>query len=555
MTPKDWNHPTPELLERAKIRVFGLFLQAAHREGLLPTEQFEAVDGDLVWRDGDRTLRVPGRIFSGGHRLRISSLPLGSEAVLDFQQALYRVGELAAVDLTSLSWKALVDELLVGVEVQAAAYAAALERDEPHSWESFECWTPEGHNLHPGAKTREGFTVDDQLAYCPDFAETLQLPWISVDKSLLRAAGNVPSVFDLGDRWALPVHPWQRREILPHAYAAEWADGRIADLDREAVVVHLTTSLRTVVPRDSSLPILKLSVGSLMTSTERSMSRHTVLQGPVYTELLHRVWAKQPDWAAKVDLFEETGGLCWAEPEPKSGRSRQLSILFRERPEIPQRLTPVPCSSLPQPSGTTLDSSVLRELFSRGPGALANFEEYCRLLIPLHLGLMMEAGIALEAHLQNCVVLWSDQGPEALWIRDWGGLRADSERVRELFPDLWAQLDPDSVTLTDSVSARRKLLACLYSNHLAEIVIGLAVEFGLSEAALWAVVERQSRESLEPYQESELAYDILQQSWSVKSLLRLRLGAEGEDYRQLPTPLTDVNLLATSSLDTCRPPQ
>lgn len=555
MTSRDWNHPRPELLKKAQVRIFTLFLQAAHREGLLPTEGFEAVRDELVWRVGNQALCVPGRVFSGGQRLRIDSLPHESGEGLDFQRALRLVGELAGVDPQSRTWKALVDELSVGVEVQAAAYAAALERSEPNDWESFECWTPEGHNLHPGAKTREGFTVEDQLAYCPDFAQTLELPWISVDKSLLQASGTVPAVFDLGDRWALPVHPWQRREILPRAYQAEWADGRITDLDRPAVVAHLTTSLRTVIPREQSLPILKLSVGSLMTSTERSMSRHTVLQGPVYTQLLQRVWAGKPIWADRVSLFEETGGLCWADPEAKNGRSRQLSLLFRERPENPQGLLPVPCSSLPQPSGPKLESNLWRELFSRGSGPLANFEEYCRLLIPLHIGLMMEAGVALEAHLQNCVMLWSEVGPQALWIRDWGGLRADSERVRDLFPDLWTQLDPTSVTLTDGASARRKLLACLYSNHLAEVVVGLAEEFDLSVRELWAIVARQSRTSLESYQGSDLAREILDEPWSVKSLLRLRLGAEGEDYRQLPNPLSEVNLLAMSSLDTRRPPQ
>lgn len=555
MTPESWDNPWTELLERARIRIFGLFLQAAHREGVLPQDLFRVEDDLLIWESRTTDLRVRGRSYSGGHRLRVTSLAISEERRLDFQESILKIGELSGLSPLDGAWKALREELTEGVRVQAAAYQAALERPEPQSWEALECWTPEGHNLHPGAKTREGFSVEDQLAYSPDFASTLRLPWISVEKALLQASGEVPKIFDLGDRWAVPVHPWQRREVLPKAYAEEWAEDRIADLEREPVEAYLSTSLRTVTPVDPKLPILKLSVGSLMTSTERSMSRHTVLQGPVYSELLRRVFERAPVWSKGVTILEEPGGLCWSDGEDQTSRTRQLSLLFRRRPETPSGWLPVPCSSLPQPSGKNLSSRLWAEYFSRGAGATANFERYCQILIPFHLGLMMEFGLALEAHLQNCVVLWSKDRPEALWVRDWGGLRADSEKVRELFPDLWEQLDPASVTLTDAVAARRKLLACLYSNHLTEVVGGLAAQFGLEESALWSVVARITRESLEPWGDSPLAREILVEPWSVKSLLRLRLGAKGEDYRALPNPLSDVNLSATSSLDTGRAPE
>ena len=541
--------PSRELVARAEVRLFGLFLQAAHREAMLPQERFREEGGTLSWCSGELSLKVPGQSYAGGQRLRVSALAEEDGRRLSFEESLAKVGALSGWSGSDKLWRAAVEEMQDGVAVQAAAYQAALERPEPSNWQTYECWTPEGHNLHPGAKTRGGFSEGDQHAYSPDFALALELPWISVDKSLLLTSGEVPELFDLGDRWALPVHPWQRREILPKVYAEEWESGAIQDLDRPKVEATLSTSLRTVAPVDPELPILKLSVGSLMTSTERSMSRHTVLQGPVFSEILRRVFERKPAWSSDVELMDELGGLCWREPDAPNGRSRQLSLLFRRRPEIPDGWTAVPSSSLPQPCGENLDSRLWREFFSRGEGPIANFRRYCDLLIPLHLGLMTEAGIALEAHLQNCLVLWSEERPEALWVRDWGGLRADSHRIEALFPDLWPSLDPDSLTLTDGVKARRKLLANLYSNHLTEVVVGLCEEFGLAESVLWKVVKEISAVSLESAQDSELALDILQRPWPVKSLLRLRLGAEGEDYRTLTNPLSDVNLLVTSSLD------
>lgn len=551
MTAKDWDQPSPQLLQRAERRIFTLFLQAAHREGLLSTKTFQAEKGELSWGEGSSRLKVAGKVYSSGQRLRIEALPEG----LNFEESLQAVAQSAKLSTEAPQWGELLAELKGGVRVQAAAYQAALERAKPNCWESLECWTPEGHNLHPGAKTREGFTVEDQLAYSPDFAETLSMPWITVEKSLLSPSGEVPSLFDLGDRWAVPVHPWQRREILFKTYPQEWETGKLADLDRPPIEAHLSTSLRTVVPTDPALPIFKLSVGSLMTSTERSMSRHTVMHGPIFSELLRRAIAKAPPWAERVSLMDEPGGLYWSNTSDQPTRSRQLSLLFRRRPETPPGWMPVPCSCLPQPWGEGLQGHLGGALFSRGAGPLANFERYCQLLIPFHLGLMMEAGIALEAHLQNCVVLWSQDGPEALWVRDWGGLRADSKLLRELFPDLWQRLDPSALTLTDAKAARRKLLACLYSNHLSEVVVFLAEQFGLAETALWEKVARITREALSQWPDSPLEREILRDPWPVKSLLRLRLGAPGEDYRSLPNPLPDVNLFVTSSLDTQRLPQ
>jgi siderophore synthetase component len=443
------------------------------------------------------------------------------------------------------AWEALAKELLAASEVQAAAYATALGRPVPQHWDDFEAWTPEGHNLHPGAKTREGFSKEDMLAYAPDFSQRIALPWIAVHRDLLLACGDVPDIFEHSpDHWALPVHPWQRREILGPVYAEAWRQGLIRDLSRQPLMAALSTSLRTVHPLDTSLPLLKLSVGSLMTSTERSMSRHTVLQGPIYSEILSRALNDAPSWWAKnVEAMPESGGLCWADPNAPVAQTRQLSLLFRQRPDVPRGLTPVPCSTLPQPYGApNLQSTVLSELFSRGDGPLANLRRYCQLLIPCHLGLYQEWGLALEAHLQNCVVLWSAVGPERLWLRDWGGLRANPRRLRRRAPELVNLLDPQSLTLSPGWAARRKLIACLYSNHLTEIITGLVRAFDLNERLLWSVVLETTTAALRAWPGCSLAREITECPWPVKSLLRMRLKPKAGDlYSFLPNPLPQAS--------------
>lgn len=542
MTPQEWNELPQEALDRGQLRTLQLFLQAAHREGLLPPASCR--DGQVRWSHEGTVLCVQGALEAHGSRLQLRSMAWledgqGKEP-LDLATTIRVAGVFAGTYRPGSAWESLIRELEEAAHVQAAAYLAAEDRPQPRSAAEFETWTPEGHNLHPGAKTRQGFTPTDMLAYAPDFSSTLELPWIAVSKSLLSRAGQIPPAFELDERtWCLPVHPWQRQRVLPGIYDREWGEGLLRDLDRPPVLARLSTSLRTVDPVDETLPILKLSVGSLMTSTERSMSRHTARQGPIYSAILRQAMAENPAWAANVELMQENGGLFWSDENDQGPRSRQLSLVLRQRPTVPARGVAIPCSTLPQPlAGEPSATTVMAQLFSRGPGPLANLRRYCKLLIPAHLGLYQSWGIALEGHLQNCLVVWSESGPERLCLRDWGGLRVDRAALARRVPELTLQLDPSSVTVSDAASARRKLIACLYPNHLTEIVVGLARSLGLPEQTSWDVVREISSQALRGTPDRELARHILEQPWPVKALLRMRLGADGGDiYSSLPNPL------------------
>lgn len=542
MTSEEWHQSSPKLVGQGQRRVLRLLVQAAHREGLLTRRDFDGRGDRLVWRQDQRALSARGREFAHGSRLQLdSTLQLDDgphSTLLDFAGSLHALAAFTEFSAKDPAWQALTEEMTAAVEVQAAAYAEALQRPAPSTWADFEAWTPEGHNLHPGAKTRTGFSIEEMLAYAPDFSDSIDLPWLTVEKSLLARSGVLPALFDLGDQWAVPVHPWQRRHILPQVYAEEWAAEKIRDLDRPPLRVRLSTSLRTVHPVDTDFPILKLSVGSLMTSTERSMSRHTVRQGPIYSRLLARVFEHAPSWAKNVSTMAETGGLSWADPHESGNRSRQLSLVLRERLREPDGLVAVPCSTLPQPCGANLRSTYTAEFFARGEGPLRNLRRYCDLIIPFHLNLYLEWGLALEAHLQNCVMLWSDNGPERLWLRDWGGLRTDPEILAKKAPDLLEQLDPASITLSCGVAARKKLVACLYANHLTEVVTGLVEAFELREETLWKIVSEVSRGALADGPDGSLAQEVLERPWPVKALLRMRLKPNaGDFYSTLDNPL------------------
>ena len=522
-------------LPRATERTTRLVLQAMLREGLFDSCESEWKEGRLTLRRGELELSVRGRLAGDGDRFFTE--PDGE--AFELGALMESVRRLAAIE-TCQAWQDFVEEVTLANQTQALAYQIAETREKPSSYLDFEAWTPEGHNLHPGAKTRAGFTSDDQLRYGPELSDSVELPWLAVSKQLLEPSGEIDPVFELDeDTWAVPVHPWQLERILPLAYGKEMDSWLIRPLDRESVPCRLCTSLRTVVPYKESLPVLKTSVGSLMTSTERSMSRYTVLQGPVYSEYLQRIFEKE-NFGEDVVALHELGGFCFADDSDEF-RSRNLSLLFRQRPPEAERGVAVPCSTLPQPVWQDPSRTYFHEFFGLGGDPVENFRRYLELLIPFHLELYLRHGLALEAHMQNCVVVWSEDGPEKLWVRDWGGLRADAEKIGQLAPDILARLDHRSVSLSNANTAEKKLIACLYCNHLTEVVAGVSLSFDVPENDLWSQVARVSARVFEEHPGSTLSDRILEQEWPVKCLLKMRLGlgGSGDVYRMKRNPLKE----------------
>jgi siderophore synthetase component len=492
-------------------------------------------DGRLTLRRGELELSVRGRLAGDGDRF--FTRPDGE--AFELGTLMDSVRRLAAIDV-SQAWSDFVEEVTQANQTQALAYKMAETREEPSSYLDFEAWTPEGHNLHPGAKTRAGFTSDDQLRYAPELSDSVELPWLAVSKKLLEPSGEVDPIFELDEEsWAVPVHPWQLERILPRAYGQEMDSWLIRPLDRDSIACRLCTSLRTVVPHDLSLPVLKTSVGSLMTSTERSMSRYTVLQGPVYSEYLQRVFEKE-HFGERVVALHELGGFCFADDSDEF-RSRNLSLLFRQRPPEVERGVAVPCSTLPQTFWKDPSRTYFHRFFGWSGDPMESFRRYLELLIPFHLELYLRHGLALEAHMQNCVVVWSEEGPEKLWVRDWGGLRADAEKLGRLAPDILTRLDHRSVSLSNAATAEKKLIACLYCNHLTEVVAGVSLSFDIPEEELWSQVGQVSARVLRDHSGSTLSERVLVHEWPVKCLLKMRLGlgGAGDVYRMKRNPLKE----------------
>ena len=367
------------------------------------------------------------------------------------------------------------------------------------------------------------------LAYAPEAGPTVGVRLAAVDRRLLlesAPAGSVGELLAAGFPWLaeaadrrlraldrdpagyalVPVHPWQVERVLPEVYAAELAAGELVLLDGVVLDCRPTASIRTLVTcdpgRDGRRLVLKLALDIQLTGSRRTISPATAWNSPYLARILAGLLAAGPGAAGFVP---ELAGVCFrpavtAPTAPTAAvdplRSRGLSALVRA--DAADQLGPGErlvsgCALLAvSPGGTPLVAELVAGLAARDrvPAAVAVerfLREYAGLLCAATLPLLWRYGLALEAHLQNTLLVVDGAGrPVRVLLRDSGGLR--------LHPGRWAAAGidftphPGSVTVCpDLDTVRAKLGYTLVRGNLGVLVDRLAGCFGLATAGLWAV--------------------------------------------------------------------
>ncbi|WP_398876598.1 IucA/IucC family protein [Streptomyces prunicolor] len=349
-----------------------------------------------------------------------------------------------------------------------------------------------GHPLHPTPKSREGLSEAEARLYSPELRGTFPLHWLAVTPSVLatdsawtergrpvpaahltaRLAG--PELPLPEGHAALPLHPWQWREIQHRADIAALLDaGSIQDLGTHGAPWHPTSSVRTV--HQSGAPaMLKLSLGLRITNSRRENLRKELHRGVEVHRLLRtglsQHWraahpgfdiVRDPAWLAVDALDDECGadsgergaGECAADPGRSGGAQvgrgegdarlplAGLDVVIRHnpfsasddvsciaglvslRPYAGRRATaggPATTSHTSHSaSGTPVLRSRLAEVVtglaartgrSRGAVAAEWFLRYLEQVVRPVLWLDSEVGIALEAHQQNTLLLLDGEG-------------------------------------------------------------------------------------------------------------------------------------------------
>lgn len=497
----------------------GLVSRACH--GARLTCRFAGGPGGAGWElTGPLAAAEP---FAAPARLSLTLAPVapattGAEGIEDPARLLPALGlpggDRLAVELAnSVANLALAR---VGQPVPDPALASATTAGAPPLLE--QC-VVDGHPLHPGCRTRLGMSTVEVLRYAPEHRPTVHLALAAVPATRFLATGDWPARLRAGQDVLLPVHPWQAEHVLP---AYPWI--RLTT----AVAAYPLMSLRTLATADRAWHV-KTAVDVRMTSAVRTVSPAAVRNGPVLSAFLDRLGV------AGIHLQpERAAGAALVDGEP----FRSLAVAIRPAPRLRPGELALPLASLAAPSPVT-GRILAAELADRAGGGPHDFlAATVRALVPPTL-VLLDLGVALEAHGQNTLLVLHDRRPVRALHRDLGGVRISPARLRAhgIEPP---RLHGDLVT-DDPAQLRAKLVAAAMSTVLAQLVASLAGGYGEPPDRLWDTVGRALRgvAGQLPAGAGRLLRGLFTDAWPVKATTAMRLAANSLDdvWADLPNPL------------------
>ncbi|MFX3623868.1 MAG: IucA/IucC family siderophore biosynthesis protein [Ectobacillus sp.] len=442
----------------------------------------------------------------------------------------------------------------------------------------FEQLSIEGHNLHPGAKTKIGMEPRDVFRYAPEFDGIVDIRFAGIRKDYaewsmieeneedinaflfkeypelqlaaeqeLKKQGLCPNDYVL-----VPVHSWQLENAVREIYCEEIKKKIVVPIHGIKVPCGATSSFRTVVPYHSKTPkyAIKVAVNSQMTSTVRSISANTTNNAPVFTRLIRSIMQKEEKLLQTFVPVCECAGVNFKTKETNQNelKNRNLSAVFRENIEafVAQDEVAIVGSSLFAESPFT-GKIILQELVERfakerkepslRKAAFQFVIDYASIALPGFLTLLVKYGIGLEGHLQNSVMVFKGGGPVRMLFRDWGGVRIYQDRLRQ--HQLQSQFYPNSVTVTNHLKeVHNKVIYTVLQNHFGEFILQISKNYGLGEGELWKEIYRICErvfgelEALPQYRENaridkEAFY---QEKVDYKALTKMRLKSNGKNY-------------------------
>ncbi|MEU8618878.1 IucA/IucC family protein [Streptomyces sp. NPDC048623] len=370
-----------------------------------------------------------------------------------------------------------------------------------------------GHPLHPTPKSREGLSEAEARLYSPELHGSFPLHWMGVHTDVLATdsawteqgrpvaaaqltAGLADGLTLPADTVALPVHPWQARELRHRPAVAALLDaGLLHDLGPYGEPWHPTSSVRTV-HRPGARAMLKLSLGVRITNSRRENLRKELHRGVEVHRLLRTGLVDQ--WQAAHPSFDVVRDPAWIAVDTPDGQPvTGLDVMIRHNPFGPaddavclaSLTAPRPWPGSPRMRSRLADLVLrLAARTGRPTTAVATewFLRYLDLVVRPVLWLDGQAGVALEAHQQNTLVLLDPEGwPAGGRYRDNQGYYFRESRRDELESRLPGIGSVSDTFVSDQVTDERfayylginnvlGLIGAFGSQHLADERVLLA---------------------------------------------------------------------------------
>ncbi|NAT64421.1 AcsC protein, partial [Pseudomonas syringae pv. actinidifoliorum] len=444
----------------------------------------------------------------------------------------------------------------------------------------------DAHSYHPCYKSRIGFSLADNRNYGPEFATPFAVVWLAVARSSA-SVGHSRSMDvqtfireELGaQRWQefagtlaargksiddyqlIPVHPWQWDNVTVSTFYPELASGELVYLGTSADQYKAQQSIRTLANASQpKRPYVKLAMSMTNTSSTRILARHTVLNGPIITDWLHKLIAT--DSTAKAlgfVILGEVAGVSYDYRHLPESRSAQtygtLGAIWRE--SLHQYLKDdeqaVPFNGLSHVENRYGDGeqAPFIDAWISQYGLKEWTRQLLRVTVPPIIHMLYAEGIGMESHGQNIVLIVKQGWPQRIALKDFhDGVRYSPAHLGrpELRPELvplpesHAKLNRNSFIITDDVNAVRDFSCdCFFFICLAEMAIFLRQQYQMDEALFW----QMTAELILDYQQAHPQhrdrfglFDVFAPMYEVEELTKRRLLGDGERrFRSVPNPL------------------
>ncbi len=427
-------------------------------------------------------------------------------------------------------------------------------------YEALESALIEGHPYHPCFKSRIGFSEEDQQLYGPEAGRTFRLRWLAVSKHQLWSSFSSPQegapvepsdalqqrdhsptqeeTFwkrELGDNQygelrsrleratecpsqygLLPVHPWQfnrlstRDDSIGDAFRDLLGCSTFIDLGTAGDSYRASQSLRTLInvshPEKAHI---KLPLDVSVTSSRRVIAPEFVRVAPAISTWLTQIQRAGDPSQSQCILLPEYASACFDPAEtPRDGDlAPHLGVIFRQ--SVSLSLGPgesaVPANALALVEG---DGRPFIEPWLQQHGLRPWLCQLLDVMILPVWHLLAHEGLAVEAHMQNVILVLRDGWPVRIALRDFHEsleyvphflarphLRP---RLGELHP-AYNHAAPNRYHAMSRIEALRELVMdTLFVFGLTELSWLLERFFGFDETDFWST----ARNCLRTYAES-----------------------------------------------------
>ena len=375
------------------------------------------------------------------------------------------------------------------------------------------------HPYYPTARAKFGLSDHDLEQFAPEFAQSFELRWLAIEKSLVTLTSPQPECWPTMEQVGLPADFALSHELFPaHPLTLQSLES-LPDCVIEAPGAYLevtpTLSVRTVVVNQAPQVHIKvpLIMRSLGTKNIRLIKPSTLYDGHWFERLLTHL--EQTDQDLHGTLFhcnEKHGGHV--------GDDKTFAYIVREYPVSyfqDKALVPVAALASPMPDERLFLEHLAEQYYQKN--TLTWFKDYVDLLCKVHLTLWIRYGIALESNQQNAIIAFDEQGKMTLAMKDNDAARIWPESFQtfeQQSPVKCDHLLDQRITVDSELALGQMFTTITLQLDIAAIVEAMATRRIATSAYLYEVVANSLSQQLNQLDEqghnTKLANEMLFES-------------------------------------------